>query len=422
MLQDLASYAPDITGMPLYSSSFNPVNSLMEHLRKNDIGGTVVLGGAEITADANNVFENFPTLQYGIMGEADLSLLQFVSRYLDNKNVYDIPGLVYRDGNRVVKNEVELIRDLDELPVPDRNVLMDNYKRGIYWRLANRGTTDIIVSSRGCPFACNFCFKLTRKARYRSPESIHREIEQILSMGIKNIHFMDDLLVLSFRHVKAVFDPIDPKLGIKFKVRGRAGSMSDELVAYLAGKGVKEIVCGYESGSDKILTLMNKKTTVRQNSDAIKTIKKYGIKAFADLLFLYPGEDMQTARETVDFVQRTKPSYAHWSLLAPFNGTPISIELKQKGLIEGAYGINQYPKVKYDYMSEQELESLVAYITREMDRYNRNFFGVLLPNLIDVLLNSGFKQFKIIFLKYRSLIYSKIFGRTLRKIFFLNKE
>jgi len=409
-LRELKSYGPDITGLPVYFSSFNLIDRFLKQLKGNDLGGTIVLGGPEVSADPDNVLNNFPDIQFAIIGEADRSLLQFVTNYSTSRDIYATPGLVYRNGKQVVVNQHQLIEDLNPLPIPDRALLMENYKKGIYWRLGCRGSTDIIVSSRGCPYHCKFCFKVSSRARYRSAKSVHKEIEQILSMGIKNIHFMDDLLVVNMKRVKEIFDPIDPKLGIRFKVRARVNAINDEIVEYLAQKGVREIVCGYESGSDKMLSLMNKKATVQQNYKAIRTIKKYGIKAFADIFFMYPGEDFDTATQTINFIKETKPTYVNWSFFIPFTNTPITRELEAKGLLEGKYSVKQYPRVVYNYLKNGEYEKLTSYILRQMNRYNRSILAVILPNLISVLLSSGFKQYKIIFRKYCTFIYSKIFS------------
>ena len=409
LLKDVQAYAPDITGIPLFFSSFNSVFELLKLMQEHTIGGTVVLGGPEVTADPDNVFACYPSLQFGFMGEADESFVQFIHAYLNKRDVYNIPGLVYRDGGRVIKNEPVLIKDINSLPEPDHMILRENYKRGLYWRLGCRGTTAILLSSRGCPYACKFCFKVTRQPRYRSAESVHKEIEQILSMGIKNIHFMDDLLVIHIKRVKEIFDPIDPKLGIKFKVRARANLVTEEIVEYLASKGITEIVCGYESGSNKLLKLMNKGTTAEQNVHAIKTIKKYGIKAFADIMFMYPGENMNTARETVQFIKNAKPSYVNWCFLGALNGTPVALELKSKGLLEGKYSVKQVPRIIYDYLTPAEHKHLIEYISKEMDRYNRNLSAVLLPNLIDILLSSGYTQYKAILHHYRQSMFPRLF-------------
>jgi len=414
LVRDLVSYQPSITGMPVYASSFNAVDSLIRLIQAQSLNTEIVLGGPEVTADCDTVFEAFPTVRYGLMGEADESFLDFVLRYARGGDVHNVPGLVYRDGNRLVKNPPEIIADLDRLPVPDRTLLQQHYVRGLYWRLGCRGTTDIVVTSRGCPFNCNFCFKISRQPRYRSAAHVHREIEQILSLGIKNIHFMDDLLVVNFQRVREIFDPFDRSMGIRFKVRSRASFVTDEIVAYLAEKGVREIVCGYESGSDTMLKLMNKRVTVEENIRAIRTIKKYGIKAFADMIIMYPGETWETARETVAFIHEAKPSYINWSFFMPFNGTPITQELRARGLLEGKCSINQQPVVRYDYLRPDEFEQLSQYLIDAMNSYNKQFREVMLPNLKDVLLSSGLRQYRILFSAYARSLSSRIYRRVRR--------
>ncbi len=400
LLKELAAFQPSITGMPVYASSFNTIDAFIRALPSFGITTEVVLGGPEVTADSETVFEAFPQVHYGFVGEADESFADFVSLYGRGDEVRALPGIVYRDGSRIVINQPRIITDLDRLPIPDRDFLEPAYRRGIYWRLGCRGITDIIVSSRGCPFACSFCFKVSRQPRYRSPSHVHREIEQIVSRGVKNIHFMDDLLVVHFKRVREIFDPIDPRLGLRFKVRSRASFITEEIVAYLAEKGVKEIVCGYESGSNTMLALMNKKVTVEENIRAIRTIKKYGIKAFADMIIMYPGETWETARETVAFIHEARPSFINWSFFMPFSGTPITQELRSRGLLEGKCSINQQPVVRYDYLAPDEFERLSAYLIDAMTNYNKQIRTVMLPNIMDVLRSSGLRQYRMLLSHY----------------------
>lgn len=413
LLKALAAYRPSLIGLPVYASSFNTVDCLLRSIRAWGISGEIVLGGPEVTADCDTVFEAFPDVRYGFIGEADESLAEFVLKFTAGDDVRTVPGLAYRDNGSVVKNPPEIITDLDRLPVPDRGLLRRAYARGRYWRLGCSGVTDIIISSRGCPFSCTFCFKVSRQPRYRSAAHVHREIEQILSLGIKSIQFMDDLLVVNFKRVREIFDPIDPRIGIRFKVRSRASFITDEIVAYLAEKGVREIVCGYESGSDTMLKLMNKKVTVAENIRAVRTIKKYGIKAFADMIIMYPGETWETARETVAFINEVQPSYINWSFFMPFNGTPITEQLREKGLIEGKCSINQQPVVRYDYLAPDEFERLSRYLIDAMTNYNKQFRAVMLPNIMDVLLSSGMRQYRILLSHYGRL-YAGRFAQRLR--------
>jgi anaerobic magnesium-protoporphyrin IX monomethyl ester cyclase len=397
LFADVASFSPDVIGMPVFYTSFSSVDKALKCIHEQNVGGTVILGGPEVAADPENVFNCYPSVRFCLAGEADLSLSEFVRRFLQGGDVFDIPGLAYRDGTTIRKNPPQLIADLSTLPVPDHGLLKGNYARNIYWRAGARGATAIIVSSRGCPYQCRFCFKVASRARYRDAASVHAEIEQIASMGIRNIHFMDDLLVVNLKRVKEIFDPIDPKLGIRFKVRARVDSINDEIVEYLASKGVREIACGFESGSAKMLALMNKRTSPEQNCEAVRIIKKHGLKVFADIFFMYPGETRETVDETLKFLWEARPTYAMWGIFVPFSGTPIVAELKEKGLIEGQFSLGQRPRVRYDYMSEEEHKNLLVYIKSGVQRYNTSLSGVLLPNLFDVIRSSGVKQYKLMF-------------------------
>jgi anaerobic magnesium-protoporphyrin IX monomethyl ester cyclase len=404
LVDALDSFSPDIIGMPVFYNTFASIDRTLKCLQERHVDGAVVLGGPEVAADPENVLNCFPSVRFCLTGEADLSMKTFARRFLQGEEVFDIPGLAYRDGTTIHKNPPQLISDLSILPVPDHGLLKENYSRKVYWRLGERGSTAIIVSSRGCPYRCKFCFKLESHARFRGAASIQEEIDQIVSMGIRNIHFMDDLLVTNMKRVREIFDPIDPKLGIRFKVRARVDSINDEIVEYLRNKGVREIACGFESGSAKMLGLMNKRTSPEQNYEAVRIIKRHGIKVFADVFLGYPGEDRSTADETLRFIWGAKPSYVNWGIFIPFTGTPIVAELKEKGLIDGQFSLGQRPHVSYEYMSDEEYWCLVADFRRSVLRYNSSLSGVLLPSLFGLIRSSGVKQYRLMF---RHLLESK---------------
>lgn len=241
---------------------------------------------------------------------------------------------------------------------------------------------------------------MSHKATYRSADSVLEELDQIRAMGIRTVQFMDDLMVTNLRRMRPIFDNIDPSWGMQFKVRARVDTLTEEICAYLAPKGVREITVGIESGSQRMLDLMGKRVTVAQNHEAIAMIKRHGMKAFADLFFMYPGETMESARATVDFIRRSRPTYVHGDLFRPLPGTPIVEELEREDLIRGKYGVHGVPEVIYDYLSDAEYERIVAYAKEQMRRYNRSLRHVVLPNLVDIARTAGPRQYGALWKRY----------------------
>ena len=207
--------------------------------------------------------------------------------------------------------------------------------------------------------------------------------------------FQDDLFVTSLKRVKSILDPIDPGWGLHFKVRARVDTINDDMCAYLVSKGVTSITVGFESGSDRMLALMGKKATVADNYRAMASMQRHGLKVFADMFFMYPGEDMESARESMNFVLQSKPTYVNWGFFIPFVGTPIVHDLHEKGLIQGRFGVGQRPRVIYDYLTSAQRTEIQSYIAETLRRYNGSFSRVMLPNLVDIVTTAGPRQYRI---------------------------
>ena len=396
----VVAYSPSLLGLPVFYNTYDDVAATLRDLRKAGVHCSVVLGGPEVTASAEVVHTDFPDVPYVLAGEAEWTLRTLAERLRDRQDIDDIPGLGFQKGASWVINPIARFTDLELVPFPDRGLLGEAYTKGRYWRLGQRGTTDIMVSSRGCPFSCRFCFKVTSKACFQSSISILAELDHVRSLGTRNIMFMDDLFVSSLKRVKAVLDPVDPGWGMRFKVRARVDTINDDICAYLVSKGVTGVAVGFESGSDRLLELMGKKTIVADNYRAMETMRRHGLKVFADMFFMYPGEDMESAKETMDFIFRSKPTYVNWCMFIPLPGTPITLELQEKGLIKGRYGVGQCPSLTYDYLTDSQRAELYNYVVSNVKRYNGSLRHVMLPNLAGILTTAGPRQYRVLWNLY----------------------
>lgn len=404
LVRAVIAYDPSLIGFPVFYNTYDDVDGVLRQIRAAGLTCPVVLGGPEATADAETVHADFPDVSYVLAGEAEWALRTLVERLRDHEDVDDIPGLGFQKDGRWVINPIAQFPDLDQVPFPDRTLLGNAYNEGVYWRIGQRGTTDILVSSRGCPFTCRFCFKVTHKATLRPSQSILAELDHVRKLGTRNVMFQDDLFITSLKRVKDVLDPVDPAWGMHFKVRGRVDTINDEICAYLVSKGVTGIAVGFESGSDRMLALMGKKITVADSLRAMQTMQRHGLKVFADMFFMFPGENMDSAKETMGFIFESRPTYVNWGMFLPLPGTPITLELREKGLLKGRYGVGQRPHVTYDYLTAAQRIELRQYIVANMQRYNGSFRRVVLPNLVDIVTTAGPRQYRCFGKRYWQVI------------------
>lgn len=148
LVRAVAAYDPSLLGLPVFYNTYDDVNVTLRDLRKAGVSCSVVLGGPEVTAGPETVHADFPDVPYILGGEAEWTLRTLVERFRDRQDIDDIPGLGFQRGGSWVINPIARFTDLELVPFPDRNLLGEAYTQGRYWRLGQRGTTDIMVSSR----------------------------------------------------------------------------------------------------------------------------------------------------------------------------------------------------------------------------------------------------------------------------------
>jgi len=233
-----------------------------------------------------------------LLGEAEWTLLDAVQRLLPagQPDLSKICGIAYldRSSRNVVETERRpLMRDLDQLPVPARDLIdVDQYQQ--VWRQAHGFFSLNVVSSRGCPYQCNWCAKPIYGDSFavRSPAAVAEEISELkFRFGAAHLWFADDIFGLRPRWVKTFAEEIERRdAAVPFKMQSRVDLMTRGTVEALRRAGCAEVWMGVESGSQKILNAMDKGTRVEQIALARENLRRQGIRACYFLQFGYPGE------------------------------------------------------------------------------------------------------------------------------------
>ena len=202
-----------------------------------------------------------------------------------------VKGIAYKDkGTGQVKRTSPrgLVEDLDRLPPPSRD-LFDNYSYKKYYSRRFGYKTSAIMTSRGCPFACDFCSRpvFGDEFRSRSASKVADEIEEVISLGYNRIWFADDCFTLNRKRLIEVCDEIIKRgLKIDWECLSRVDTLDSDIADKMKQAGCVRMFFGMESGNDSILKIMNKQVTTKQAYIATQLCKKKGIKAGS---ILYPG-------------------------------------------------------------------------------------------------------------------------------------
>jgi len=264
---------------------------------------------------------------YVVCGEGEETLKKLLAYLLRSQgSVEEIRGLAFRSGELIVRTpRREVRKDLDALPLPARDLVdLERYRRA--WTERHGYFSINMVTTRGCPFHCNWCAKPLYGQVYnsRSPRCVVEEMLELKrTVNPDHLWFCDDIFGLKPGWVQE-FSRLVREQGasIPFKCLARVDLLlKGETIAQLSDAGCTSVWVGAESGSQKILNAMDKGTTVEQIQNATRALKSHGIRVGFFLQYGYPGEDREDIRKTFEMVRRAMPDEIGISVSYPLPGT-----------------------------------------------------------------------------------------------------
>jgi radical SAM superfamily enzyme YgiQ (UPF0313 family) len=281
----------------------------------------------EILMKANDL-DIYIMHEYEIVVPSLLSSLMMGVSDLSN-----IKGIAYRNETGIHVNQPsEPLYNYDSIPIPAYDLLR-SFKP--YYANTRHGSPfTIIYTSKGCPFKCIYCTVAKTRWRARSANSILNELRHLKSKyNIKTVAFFDETFTIDRQRVIEISRAIKDEIGISWYCNTRVDLIDQELLNIMKEGGCKGISYGIESGSQAILDLSKKNITVEEAENAIQLTKKSGIKTYCSFLFGLPGENWQTAKETIKFVKKNLPTSAQFNVAVPYPGTEFYDIALEKGLI-----------------------------------------------------------------------------------------
>ncbi|MPZ48595.1 MAG: radical SAM protein [Dehalococcoidia bacterium] len=288
-------------------------------------GCTVIVAGADVTDNGADYLHH--GADYAVIGEGEEAVCELIEALERGGGAEEVEGLMFRDESGEVRSTSRraVIRDLDALPAPAHDLIdLDRYREA--WQPRGRFSLNL-VTSRGCPFHCNWCAKPIWGQRYnvRSPESIVEEIRRLRELGAEHLWFMDDILGIKPGWLTELAERLEAEdLQTPFKCLSRADLLQRPgEVEALRRAGCEMVWIGAESGSQSVLDAMEKGTTVEQIHASVRRLKEAGIGVAFFLQFGYPGETWEDIEATLQLVRDCDPDDVGMSVSYPLPGTPF---------------------------------------------------------------------------------------------------
>lgn len=292
----------------------------------NEYGCKVIISGSDATDHPEKYFLH--KADFIICGEGEITLGEITDKLNDSseKDLNEINGLAFIKNNKIYKtSKRSVIKDIDTLPFPDWS-LVDVERYRTLWKKHHGYFSMNIVTTRGCPFHCNWCAKPIYGQVYnsRSPENVVSEMKFLKEIySPDHIWFCDDIFGLKPNWIVKFDETVNKENAkIKFKCLSRADLLlREDNIRHLESAGCDSVWIGAESGSQKILDAMEKGTTVEQIYESRKLLLKNKIKTCFFLQFGYTGETKDDIELTLKMLKDLMPDDIGISVSYPLPGT-----------------------------------------------------------------------------------------------------
>lgn len=295
----------------------------------------VVLGGPEVRNHSARFLEQ--RADFIVLGEGEQTMLELVQWVdgTDKRDLSAIDGIVYLDAQNGMRQNRERtkLKNLDELPLPNRSLVnLQLYFDA--WK-GRHGTNAISVSTmRGCPYSCKWCSRAVygQSYRRRSPKAVADEIAWIREhYTVDSIWFVDDVFTVSHKWLDEFTEEVTSRnLVMPYECITRADRMNEDVILKLKASGCFRVWIGAESGSQKVIDLMDRRVEVEQVRDMIRLARRHGLQAGTFIMVGYPGETKEDIYETVHHLKSAEPDLFTITVTYPIKGTPLYAEVEDR--------------------------------------------------------------------------------------------
>jgi len=269
-----------------------------------------------------------------VPGEGEPTLVELAARARDGESLQGTPGTSTLARGTVHRGPARpMLRDLDELPLPAWD-LVDMERYLATWERGTGERRAAVLTSRGCPFDCSWCSKPTfgRSFRQQSPERVLAELRALKERyGVDYVRFCDDVFGISRPWLEKLLDGmLEARLGLRFECLARVDLLKPDLLGRMREAGLERVYVGVESGSQKMLDLMNRGTKLRQVERTARALREAGVRQFWFLMLGYPGETEADIEATFQLFRRFSPEEYSVSIAVPVPGTRFHEKVKAR--------------------------------------------------------------------------------------------
>ena len=326
---------PYIIGLCCFTASFARGLELSKMIKNKYPDTVIIMGGIHPTVLPEETLKT-EFVDIVVRGEGEIAVNLLYDAIKEKRNLSAIRGISYKDevGKLIHNPDVELIQNLDILPL---------FPYHIFDELQNKYNLSFLVTARGCPYNCIFCSQRLvsgKSYRYTSPERAVEDLGILINKyNQKFVGFLDDNFIVNRNRTKRICELII-KNGFNkkatFSCQTRGDALDDEILKYLKEAGFAEIGIGLETGSERLMKLIDKGETVKENIEGVTLAKKYGFRVSGAFIIGLPTETKEERMQAFLLAKSLNIDNVRFNNATPYPGTKLyDMVLKENRLNAG---------------------------------------------------------------------------------------
>jgi anaerobic magnesium-protoporphyrin IX monomethyl ester cyclase len=378
--REIAVLAPDYLGFSATTVSVANAARIASCVKALLPDVVTIVGGPHVSAVPERTLEAFPSFDFGIVGEGEISLFKLLARLDQGRAVEDVAGLVHRRDGQVRANaRTAYIDDLDSLPMPAWDLLPD-FPRRFQPSLLSYPRTPVgaLLTSRGCPFSCSFCDRSTsgKAGRMHSVEYVVGLCRRLVELGVEHVMFVDDLFTVRKRRVVELCQALmDEGFRFTWSCNSHPNLLDFETLKLMKRAGCWQIAYGIESGSQRVLDVVKREVRIPRMRETLRMTKAAGIRTKGFLMVGHPTEGLDSLEETAAFLKVVELDLCQLTKFTPYPGVPVYATIHEYGVFDE----------DWEKMNAMNFVFIPRGLSEEiLERYFDNFYRVFYsrPNVL----------------------------------------
>jgi radical SAM superfamily enzyme YgiQ (UPF0313 family) len=345
LIKTVNSFKPDVVGIYVITDDHYWALETAKIIKSISQNIFILLGGPHPTFYREII--NDKNIDAICISEGEKPVLKLLDN-INNKKYTNIPSLWIKRDNKIHKNKLGLLLNVEEIPIPDRTIYED-------FPDIFQSSIMQVVCSRGCPFNCYFCHNYSMKKMYGHSFFRMRKVEDIINdilaakkhKNVETILFQEDLFGLNKEWFDKFITEYKLKVNLPFYCMLRCDTVTEYLIDKLKEAGCYRVGIGIESGDEKIRNkILNKNLSSTSIKKAVKILKRKKLEFHTFNMFCLPHENIESAWKTLKLNLELKPNIAKSLIFQPYPGTKFYSETVKNNIIKP--GFNRF-KVNYGY-------------------------------------------------------------------------